>query len=67
MVQKAHPQHGIRFFDSFVGVIAFPMYWEASFGRLGSAAWRRWGGAFRAAGLRVGCCHFSMINLIRGA
>lgn len=50
----------------FLGVIAFPNYYAASFGEFGSPSWARWGAAFVAARLPVRCCFLEALSFLRG-
>jgi hypothetical protein len=50
----------------FLAIIAFPHYYAASLGELGSRQWAQWGTRLAALGIPVRCCFLDCLSYTRG-
>lgn len=63
--QRLYPQHTAPGLG-FLAIIAFPHYYAASFGELGSRQWAFWGSKLAALGIPVSCCFLDSLSYLHG-
>lgn len=63
--QQLYPQHAAPGLG-FLAIIAFPHYFAASFGELGSPRWALWGNKLATLGIPVSCCFLDSLSYLHG-